>query len=78
MPRYKGLPVADLFDAALKQIFPVMDFAIKAGDPRQFSESYAKITAGCNACHHALDHGFIAIQRPNMLPYSNQNFAPQK
>jgi hypothetical protein len=32
VPRYKGLPVADLFDAAMKQIFPVMDFAIKAGD----------------------------------------------
>jgi hypothetical protein len=29
----QGLPVADLFDAAMKQIFPIMDFAIKAGDP---------------------------------------------
>ena len=36
-----------------------------------------KIT-GCNSCHHTLDHGFIAIQRPTSLPYSNQNFAPQK
>src|SRR3981081_1757798 len=49
VPRYKGMPVADLFDAAMKAVFPVMDFAIKAGDPRQFAESFGKITAGCNA-----------------------------
>src|ERR1700722_10874448 len=31
-----------------------------------------------NGRPHTLDHGFIAIQRPTSLPYSNQNFAPQK
>jgi hypothetical protein len=36
------------------------------------------LTAGCNGCHHTLDHGFIAIQRPNLWPYANQDFAPQK
>ena len=34
--------------------------------------------AGCNGCHHALDHGFIVIQRPAVLPYSNQVFTPQQ
>jgi hypothetical protein len=77
VPRYKGLPVADLFDAALKQIFPVMDFAIKAGDPRQFSESYAKITAGCNACHTTADHNFIVIKAPEASSFPNQEFAPK-
>jgi hypothetical protein len=38
VPRYKGLPVADLIDAAMKQTLPVMDFAIKAGDARQFND----------------------------------------
>jgi hypothetical protein len=77
VPRYKGLPVADLFDAAMKQIFPIMDFAIKAGDERQFSESYAKITAGCNACHTTADHNFIVIKVPDASSFPNQEFAPK-
>jgi len=54
---------------------------IQEGDTpkrKAFIAAYDSLSAGCNACHHALDHGFIAIQRPNMLPYSNQNFVPQK
>jgi hypothetical protein len=43
-----------------------------------FTTAFDRLTAGCNSCHHTLDHGFIAIQRPTSLPYSNQNFAPQK
>jgi hypothetical protein len=77
VPRYKGLPVADLFDAALKQTFPVMDFAIKAGDARQFTESYAKITAGCNNCHTTTGNAFIVIKAPETSNFPNQEFAPR-
>jgi len=48
VPRWKGLPVPDLFDAAVGPTFAVLDFAIKAGEPRQFKESYEKLTQGCN------------------------------
>lgn len=43
-----------------------------------FTAAYDRLSAGCNACHHALDHAFIVIQRPASLPYSDQSFAPQK
>jgi len=43
-----------------------------------FFTAYDSLTAGCNNCHRTLDHGFIAIQRPTALPYTDQNFAPQK
>jgi hypothetical protein len=43
-----------------------------------FEAAFDQLSAGCNGCHHTLDHGFIVIQRPTSLPYSNQNFAPQK
>jgi hypothetical protein len=43
-----------------------------------FEAAFDKLSAGCNSCHHTLDHGFIVIQRPTSLPYSNQSFAPQK
>jgi len=78
VPRFKGLPVADLFDAAMKQIFPVMDFAIKAGDERQFSESYAKITAACNACHTTAGNNFIVIKVPEASNFPNQEFVPAR
>jgi hypothetical protein len=77
VPRYKGLPVADLFDAALKQPFQIIDFAIKAGDARQFNESYGKITTGCNACHATAGSPFIVIKVPEASSYPNQEFNPR-
>jgi hypothetical protein len=43
-----------------------------------FVIAFDKLSAGCNACHATLDHAFIVIQRPALLPYSDQNFSPQK
>jgi hypothetical protein len=43
-----------------------------------FEPAFDSLSAGCNGCHRMLDHGFIVIQHPTLLPYSNQNFAPQK
>jgi hypothetical protein len=77
VPRYKGLPVADLFDAAMKQPFAVIDFAIKAGDTRQFNESYGKITTGCNACHSTAGNPFIVIKAPETSNFPNQEFNPK-
>jgi hypothetical protein len=77
VPRYKGLPTADLFDAAMKQPFQIIDFAIKAGDARQFNESYGKITAGCNACHATAGSPFIVIKVPEASSYPNQEFNPR-
>jgi len=52
--------------------------AIDAKDRAAFEADFDKLSAGCNACHHTLDHAFIVIQRPTLLPYSDQSFAPQK
>jgi len=78
VPRWKGLPVPDLFDAALKQPFAVLDFAIKAGDTRQFNEAFGRVTAGCNACHTTADHPFIVIKAPDASSFPNQEFQPGK
>lgn len=43
-----------------------------------FTSAYDRLSAGCNNCHRTLDHGFIMIQRPALLPYSDQAFEPQK
>jgi hypothetical protein len=52
--------------------------AIETKNKESFTRAYDQLTAGCNDCHRTLDHAFIAIQRPNLWPYANQDFAPQK
>jgi hypothetical protein len=78
VPRYKGLPVGELIDAALKQPFAVLDFAIKAGDSRQFNEAFGRVSAGCNACHSTTDNAFIVIKSPTADMFPNQEFEPGK
>jgi hypothetical protein len=55
-----------------------LEKAIDGKNRSAFEAAYDKLSAGCNACHHTLDHGFIAIQRPSALPYSDQVFTPPK
>lgn len=52
--------------------------AVDGKDSAAFAAAYDTLSAGCNACHHTLDHAFIVIARPTGLPYSDQVFGPQK
>jgi len=76
VPRWKGLPIPDLVEAAVEPTYAVLDFAIKAGEPRQFKESYDKLTQGCNNCHATLDHSFVVIKTPDAQTWPNQDFKP--
>ena len=76
IPRWKGLPIPDLIEASVEPTFAVLDFAIKAGEPRQFTESYAKLTQACNNCHATTDHAFVVIKAPDASTWSNQDFKP--
>jgi hypothetical protein len=79
VPRWKGLPVPDLLEAAMTQPMLALDFAIKAAEPRLFAENYEKLTAGCNACHATTDHPFVVITAPNpATPFLNQDFQPKR
>jgi hypothetical protein len=55
-----------------------LEKSVDAKDRDNFVVAFDKFSVGCNACHRTLDHAFIVIQRPALLPYSNQNFSPQK
>jgi hypothetical protein len=52
--------------------------AVDGKNSTAFATAFDSLSAGCNACHHALDHAFIVIGRPTVLPYSDQVFAPQR
>jgi hypothetical protein len=54
-----------------------LEKAIDGKDHTAFVSAFDGLSAGCNACHGTLGHAFIVIQRPVLLPYSDQKFSPQ-
>jgi hypothetical protein len=78
VPNFHGLPVGQLVDAALGQPMDAVDAAIKEQDPDKFAAAYAQLTAGCNACHTALDHPFVVIKPPETSAFPNQEFNPRQ
>jgi hypothetical protein len=77
-PRFRGLPVAELVDAAVSQPMNAVDDAIKQQDPQKFAAAYNQLTAGCNACHTAADHPFVVIKAPDVTAFPDQDFNPQR
>jgi hypothetical protein len=75
VPKFRGYPVADLADAALKQPLAAIDDAIKAQDAKKFAAAYGELTQGCNACHASLDHPFVVIKVPDASAFPNQDFS---
>ena len=78
VPRWKGLPVPDLFEAAVGHPITVLDAAIKLQYRSQFDEGYERLTAGCNACHGTTDHSFVVIKVPDASAFPNQEFVPKR
>jgi hypothetical protein len=74
VPRWKGLPVADLFDASVDHPMRQIHVAINLKSLRQFNEAYIRLTGACNACHATTDHSFIVIKVPNASAFPNQEF----
>jgi len=78
VPRWKGLPVPDLVEAAMSQQLTLIDVAIKFQYQRQFNEAYGKLTENCNACHATTDHAFVVIKVPEASAFPNQDFEPKR
>jgi hypothetical protein len=68
----------DTVDKMVGDPLKALQKAIEDKNRTAFTTAYDKLSAGCNNCHRALDHAFIVIQRPAVLPYSDQVFEPQK
>jgi hypothetical protein len=73
-PRFRGLPVAELADAALGQPMNALEAAIKQQDAKKFTAAYDQLTHGCNGCHQAVDHPFVVIKSPDASAFPNQDF----
>jgi hypothetical protein len=68
----------DTVEQAVGAAISALEKAVDAKDRAAFTDAFDRLSAGCNSCHHALDHAFIVIQRPALLPYTDQSFAAPK
>jgi hypothetical protein len=75
-PTNDGVPLAPMVKVITGREIPDLAKAIAAHDGTRFASAFDSLTAACNACHQSAKHGFIIIQQPTSLPYSNQSFAP--
>jgi hypothetical protein len=73
-PRFAGMPVGELADAALQEPLRAVEAAIKQHDPQKFAAGYDQLTQGCNACHATLDHPYVVIKMPDASAFPNQEF----
>ena len=77
-PKFRGMPVGELVDAALSQPLTSVDNAIKGQDSAKFATSYDQLTQGCNACHIELDHPYVVIKTPDASMFPNQDFTSKR
>jgi hypothetical protein len=53
-------------------------YSIGQKDPGLFKTSYVLLTAACNNCHQATEHGFNVVTIPSGVPVTNQDFRSLK
>ncbi len=73
IPTYRKQALPDMFANNILPSMDKLDTAIKAKDGAAFDAAYKEVTASCNNCHGALDHGFVVIREPTTSPYVDQN-----
>jgi len=77
-PRFRGLPMADLIDAAMTHPLGAVEAAIRQQDAQKFEAAYDLLTQGCNACHASVDHPYVVIKIPDASAFPNQDFKAQR
>jgi hypothetical protein len=78
VPKFRGMPVPDLIDAALTAPLGAVEAAIREKDPKKFAAAFDQATQGCNACHITLDHPYVVIKTPDASAFPNQEFGPPR
>ena len=73
-PKWRNLTVAEMIESMTGEPMRDLDEAIQAKNAKQFAQAYEDLTAGCNSCHTALNHGFIVIKTPDASAFPNQDF----
>jgi hypothetical protein len=77
-PHFKDVrsPLSDLMERFIKHPLADVAAAVKKKDKDGALKAFDTLTAGCNGCHAAANHPFIAIQPPRGDEFTNQKFTP--
>ncbi len=77
-PVFKNAPISAMLDRYTSP--PLADLAqsIEERNGAKVAKAFDGLTAACNGCHQAAEHGYIVIKRPSGEPYGNQEFAVGK
>lgn len=67
-----------LFPAMIYRQLDSVQNAIKDKDNKGFEQSFNVLTTACNSCHKEVNFQFNDIKIPDLPPFSNQNFSPNK
>lgn len=75
-PEHEGVPVAPMIANLTPGPLTAIGEAVKGKSAADFTKSFDSLTAACNTCHRAANHGFIQIRRPRGSAFNNQRFEP--
>ncbi len=73
-PMEHEIPLQDLISGLTAPSFEDLNKAIQSKDATAFAKAYSDLTAACNACHQATNHGVVVIRVPTDSSISDQDF----
>ncbi len=74
-PDEDGMAVAPALKGYMRAAHDALETSVTNKEAPAFEAAFDRFTEGCNACHQAMKHEFIVIQRPTQEPVSNQRWA---
>jgi len=74
IPKYTNIDLGPTFINIMDSQVRALNGAITGQNPMLFNTAFADLTAACNSCHEALNHGFLVMRVPEVTGYPNQDF----
>jgi hypothetical protein len=70
-PVTQNISFPEMIASVTEQPFKELKSAIQSKDATAFAKAYADLTAACNSCHQALNHGVVEIVVPDRISASD-------
>jgi hypothetical protein len=70
-PVTQDISFPEMTASVTEQPFKELNSAVQSKDGTAFAKAYADLTAACNSCHQALNHGVVEIVVPSRTSASD-------
>jgi hypothetical protein len=74
IPKYINIDLGPTFINIMDSQVRAVNSAIMSQNSQLFMTAFGDLTASCNSCHEALNHGFLVMKVPEVTGYANQDF----